>query len=161
PRALMETSRFRPYIGNVKEVKKVDDLTVDVITDGPAPVLVQGLTEIRIMSKAWATKHNVLKPQDFAGKEETYASRNANGTGPYARRTGEAGGRPVAVKHPSGRGKREPSAGAVISPPITRPPTPGGALPPGETAFGLGPPPQDIPRLKQDSHIKIVEGSEN
>ena len=35
-----------------------------------------------MMSKAWADKHNVVKPQDFKNKEETYAARNANGTGP-------------------------------------------------------------------------------
>ena len=37
----------------------------------------------RIMSKAWAEKNNVHKPQDFKNKEETFAARNANGTGPY------------------------------------------------------------------------------
>ena len=64
-RALSDTSNFKPYLAGVKEAKKVDDLTVDITTEGPAPVLIPQLTEIRIMSRAWATKHNVLKPQDF------------------------------------------------------------------------------------------------
>jgi peptide/nickel transport system substrate-binding protein len=45
-------------------------------------VLVPQLTEVRMMSKAWSTKHNVLKPQDYKNKEETFATRNANGTAP-------------------------------------------------------------------------------
>src|SRR5204863_661551 len=51
-RALSDTSNFKPYLVGVKEAKKVDDLTVDVITDGPAPVLVPQLTRVHIMSKA-------------------------------------------------------------------------------------------------------------
>ena len=35
------------------------------------------------MSKSWCEEHKVTKPQDFTNKEETYAARNANGTGPY------------------------------------------------------------------------------
>ena len=63
-RALSDTSNFKPYLAGVKEARKVDDLTVDVITTGPAPVLIPQFTEVRMMSKSWATKHNVLKPQD-------------------------------------------------------------------------------------------------
>jgi hypothetical protein len=51
----------------------------------------ENVNAVRIMSKAWATKHNVLKPQDFAAKEETYASRNAMGSGPYLLVSYEAG----------------------------------------------------------------------
>ena len=35
------------------------------------------------MSKEWSEKHNAVKPQDFKNKEENYAVRNANGTGPF------------------------------------------------------------------------------
>ncbi len=161
PRAQMETSRFRPYIGNVKEVKKVDDLTVDIVTDGPAPVLVPGLTQIRIMSKAWSTKHNVLKPQDFAGKEETYASRNANGTGPYVLKSRDADVKTVVVKNSNWWGKNEGNVDEVVYLPIKQDSTRVAALLSGEIDLVLDPPPQDIPRLKQDPHIKIVEGNEN
>src|SRR4030095_10837280 len=37
-RVLSDTSNFKPYLAGVKEAKKVDDLTIDVITEGPAPV---------------------------------------------------------------------------------------------------------------------------
>ena len=36
-----------------------------------------------MMSKAWCEKHGVERAQDFNGKQETFAVRNANGTGPF------------------------------------------------------------------------------
>src|SRR6185436_18795441 len=96
-RANMDTSRFRGYLTGVKEARKVDDLTAEIVTEAPVPVLIPQLTQVRMMSKAWATKHNVLKPQDFAGKEETFASRNANGTGAYILKSREADVKTVAV----------------------------------------------------------------
>ena len=80
-RALAPSSDFRAYISSIKEVKAIDPLTVHIITDGPNPILPDYTTSILIMSKAWSEKHNVTKPQSFKDKEETYAVRNAMGTG--------------------------------------------------------------------------------
>jgi peptide/nickel transport system substrate-binding protein len=145
----------------VKEARKVDDLTVEIVTDKPVPVLIPQLTQVRMMSKAWATKHNVLKPQDFAGKEETYASRNANGTGPFILRSREADVKTVLVLNSNWWGKREGNVTEVVYLPIKQDSTRLAALLSGEIDLMLDPPPQDIPRLKQDSKIKVVEGNEN
>jgi peptide/nickel transport system substrate-binding protein len=164
-RALADTSNFKPYLAGVKEAKKVDDLTVDIITDGPAPVLVPQLTEVRIMSRAWSTKHNVLKPQDFKAKEETYASRNANGTGQFILKSREADVKTVIVKNSNwwgiAAGKAEGNVDEAIYQPIKQDSTRLAALLSGEIDFVLDPPPQDIPRLKQDGKIKVLEGMEN
>ena len=71
------------YVTGIKEVKKVDDYTVDFILAGPTPILLRNIVDFRIMSKAWSEKNRSQNVQDYAKKEETYASRNANGTGPY------------------------------------------------------------------------------
>jgi peptide/nickel transport system substrate-binding protein len=160
-RALSDTSNFKPYLAGVKEARKVDDLTVDVITEGPAPVLVPQLTEIRMMSKAWCTKHNVLKPQDYKAKEETFASRNANGTGPFILRSREADVKTVAVLNSNYWGKRDGNVTEIVYQPIKSDATRLAALISGEIDFVLDPPPQDVPRLKQDAKIKVVEGNEN
>jgi peptide/nickel transport system substrate-binding protein len=81
-RALEPISAYKSALPNVTSAKKVDDLTVDLLTSEPTPVLPLQLTNLRLMSKAWCEKHKVQRPQDFRGKEETYAARNANGTGP-------------------------------------------------------------------------------
>ncbi len=160
-RALSDTSNFKPYLAGVVEAKKVDDLTVDVVTSGPAPVLVPQLTEVRIMSRAWSAKHNVLKPQDFKNKEETYASRNANGTGPYVLKSREADVKTVAVLNSNWWGKMEGNVNEIVYQPIKSDGTRLAALLSGEVDFVLDPPPQDVPRLKQDPKTKVVEGNEN
>jgi peptide/nickel transport system substrate-binding protein len=160
-RALSDTSNFKPYLAGVKEARKVDDLTVDVITEGPAPVLIGQLTEIRIMSKSWCTKNNVVKPQDYKNKEETYSSRNANGTGPFIVKSREADVKTVAVLNSNYWGKREGNVTEIVYQPIKSDGTRLAALISGEIDFVLDPPPQDVPRLKQDPKIKVVEGNEN
>ena len=160
-RALSDTSNFKPYLAGVKEARKVDDLTVDVITDGPAPILIPQLTRIHIMSKAWCEKHGVLKPQDYRNKEETYAVRNANGTGPYILKSREVDVKTVAVKNSNWWGKMDGNVDEIVYTPIKSDATRLAALISGEIDFVLDPPPQDIPRLKSDRNLKVVEGMEN
>ena len=160
-RALADTSNFKPYLAGVKEARQVDALTVDIVTEGPAPVLIPQLTEIRIMSRAWATKHNVLKPQDFKNKEETYAARNANGTGPYILRSRDTDVKTVAVLNSNWWGKVEGNVDEIVYLPIRQNSTRMAALLSGELDFVLDPAPQDLPRMKQDPKVKIVEGNEN
>jgi peptide/nickel transport system substrate-binding protein len=160
-RALADTSNFKPYLAGVKEAKRVDDLTVDVITEGPAPVLIPQLTEIRIMSRAWATKHNITKPQDFKNKEETYGARNANGTGAFVLKTREPDVKTVALLNSNWWGRMDGNVNEIVYMPIKQNSTRLAALLTGEIDFMLDPAPQDVPRLKQDAKIRIVEGNEN
>ncbi len=71
------------YVSGIKEVKKIDDFTVDLLLEAPTPMLLQNIISFPIMSKAWSEKNNTTHTQDYKAKEENYASRNANGTGPY------------------------------------------------------------------------------
>ncbi len=160
-RALADTSNFKPYLAGVKEAKQVDPLTVDIVTEGPAPVLIPQLTEIRVMSRAWATKHHVEKPQDYKNKEETYAARNANGTGPYILKTRDTDVKTVAVLNSNWWGKVEGNVDEIVYLPIRQNSTRMAALLSGELDFVLDPAPQDLPRMKQDPKVKIVEGNEN
>ncbi|MBL0142988.1 MAG: ABC transporter substrate-binding protein [Betaproteobacteria bacterium] len=160
-RALSDTSNFKPYLAGVKQARKVDELTVDIVTEGPAPVLIAQLTEVRVMSKAWATKHNVTKPQDYKNKEETFSSRNANGTGPYVLRTREADVKTVAVLNSNWWGKLEGNVNEIVYQPIKSDGTRLAALISGEIDFVLDPPPQDVARLKREAKTKVVEGNEN
>jgi peptide/nickel transport system substrate-binding protein len=159
-RANMETSRFALPRGR-EGARKVDDLTVEIVTEKPVPVLIPQLTQVRIMSKAWAHETQRAEAQDFAGKEETYASRNANGTGPFILKTREADVKTVLVLNSNWWGKREGNVTEVVYLPIKQDSTRLAALLSGEIDLMLDPPPQDIPRLKQDPKIKVVEGNEN
>jgi peptide/nickel transport system substrate-binding protein len=83
-RAQADTSDFELRVAGIAAVEAIDDHTIRITTTGPDPSLWLKLADVAIMSKAWAQAHGVTKPADFVGaREETYASRNANGTGPF------------------------------------------------------------------------------
>jgi peptide/nickel transport system substrate-binding protein len=67
----------------------------------------------------------------------------------------------VAVLNSNWWGKREGNVDEIVYQPIKADATRLAALLSGEIDFVLDPSPQDIPRLKQDPKIKIVEGNEN
>ena len=71
------------YVTGIAEIKKIDDHTVDIVLAAPNPILLRNIIDFRIMSKAWAEKNKTTNVQDYKAKEENYASRNVNGTGPY------------------------------------------------------------------------------
>src|ERR1700687_4251663 len=70
-------------VGVVKEVRKIDDLTFDLIMDKPNPILPFQTTSSYIMSKAWAEKNGAAQPASVKKKVENFATNNANGTGPF------------------------------------------------------------------------------
>lgn len=161
-RALEKTSDFSAYLQGIKSAKKIDSLTVDIVSDGPNPTLLDQLTEVRMMNKAWALKNNAQKPQDFKNKEETYTARNTNGTGPFILKAREPDVKTAFVVNPKWWGKRDSeSIDEVIYTPIKNNATRISALLSGEIDFVLDPPVQDVPKLKENKAIKIMEGNEN
>ncbi len=157
-RAKADTSDFKGYITSVSEAAKVDDHTVHVKTSGPNPILPDQLTTLLIMDKGWAEKHNVGKPQDYKNKEETYAVRHANGTGPFKLTVREPGVRTVMVKNAAWWGlKTDPhNVDEIVYTPVANPATRVAALLSGELDFVLDPPFQDIARIKGTSGLKVV-----
>jgi len=160
-RALEKTSDFSAYMQGIKGARKIDALTVDIITDGPTPTLLDQLTEVRLMNKAWALKFKVQRPQDYKNKEETYTARHANGTGPFALKAREPDVKTVLVANPRWWGKLDPSITEVVYTPIKSDATRIAALISGEIDLVLDPPVQDLTKLKENKAIKILEGNEN
>lgn len=159
-RVLKPASNMKVYAQGIKETKKIDDFTVEIITDGPSPVLLRGLVDVKIMSKAWSTKNNVVNPQNYAQKEESYAARNTNGTGPFMLKSREADVRTVLVANPTYWDKLEGNVTEIVYLPIKQDSTRAAALLSGEVDLVLDPPTQDIPRLRQNPQLKIADGTE-
>ncbi len=160
-RALAPASNFKIYTQGIVEARKVDDLTVDIVTAGPNPVLIPQMTELRIMSKTWSEKHNVTKPQNYIEKEETYAARNANGTGPYMLKLREPDIKTVLVENSNWWAKREGNVTEIEYRPIKSDATRIAALISGEIDMVLDPPVQDLERIRRSGNSKIFEGNEN
>jgi peptide/nickel transport system substrate-binding protein len=168
-RAQLPSSNFKVYATPIGKARRIDDHTVEIETPRPSPLLLQYVNTVRIMSRAWCAKNGALKPQDFKTGEETFASRVANGTGPYTLVKREAEIATVLRKNPAwwglreGQGDRrfEGNVDEMVYRPIKSDATRMAALVTGELDFVLDPPLQDIPRLRSDRGIRIVEGPEN
>jgi peptide/nickel transport system substrate-binding protein len=157
-RGLDPLSAYKSALPNVSGARKVDELTVDILTTQPTPVLPLALANFRLMSKAWCEKHKVERPQDFKAKEETYATRNANGTGPFRLSRWETDVRTVLVAHPGYWGKRGNVTEAhylVVASAATRV----AGLISGEIDLVIDPAVQDVVRLRSQPGIKVGEAT--
>jgi peptide/nickel transport system substrate-binding protein len=148
------------YVSGIKEVNKVDDHTVDVVLSGPSPILMRYIVDFRIMSKAWSEKNRSQHIQDYAKKEETFASRNANGTGPYIIKSWEPDKRIVFEANKNWWGKLDGNVTEVIYTPIKSDATRVSALLSGEVDLVTDLPTQDVERLRKDANLKILDGHE-
>ena len=142
---------------------KVDDHTVQLKTKGPNPLLADNLTNIFIMSKEWAEANNAAKPQDFKNKEENFAVRNANGTGPFVLVSREPDVKTVMKRNEAywGRGEVPLEMTELILTTIKQDATRVAALLSGEVDFVQDVPVQDIERLKGTPSLRVTEGPEN
>ena len=78
-----QNSQISNYARAVGKPVKVDDYTVDFQLEKVNPVFLEHIASpLWIMSKSWSEKNKVTKPLSFKDREETFASFNANGTGP-------------------------------------------------------------------------------
>lgn len=164
-RARANSSQLRVYANASGIPKKVDDLTVDFTTEGPNPVELEHINTINIMSRAWCEKNRATKPQNYTEKEDMITAHQANGTGPYMLKSREPDIKTVLTKNPNWwgikEGRFEGNADEVIYLPIVSDATRVAALISGEVDMINDPPPQDVPRLKQDPNITVLEGVEN
>ena len=155
-RAKMKNSQRAFQLRTIVEVRKVDDLTVDLVLAAPDALLPEKLIFAAIMSKAWCAAHGVSEPQNYDAKQETYAVRNANGTGPYRLKSYESDSRTVLVANPQWWGQRgnvDEAIYVVIGSDATRL----AALVSGDVDFVIDPPFQDVPRLKQEGRFKLTQ----
>ncbi|MDA1117894.1 MAG: ABC transporter substrate-binding protein [Proteobacteria bacterium] len=159
-RIMQPQGTMQVYVGSVKEVKKVDDHTVDFVLSGPNPVLLRNIADFRIMSKAWSVKHKSENVQNYVAKEESYASRNTNGTGPYILKTWEPDKRVVFAANPDWWDKREGNVTEIVYTPIKADATRIAALLSGDVDMVTDLPPQDVTRLRGEAKLKVLDGHE-
>ncbi len=164
-RARADSSQLKVYSNAAGVPKKIDDLTVEFTTTGPNPIELEHVQTIYIMSRAWCEKNRATKPQNYTQKEDMITAHQANGTGPYMLTSRQPDIKTVLAKNPNWWGIKEGlfegNADEVIYLPIVADATRLAALISGEVDLVNDPPPQDVPRLKQNAAIKVLEGTEN
>jgi len=115
---------------------------------------------VAMMCQAWAKEHGVERAQNFDARQETFAVRNANGTGPYRLERFEPDVRTVLQRNPRWWGwddKRSGNVDEVTLVAIRSDATRLAALVSGEIDLVLDPPYQDIERLKREGAIKLMQ----
>jgi len=148
------------YVAGVSEVKKIDDYTVDFILAGPHPILLRNIIDFRIMSKSWAEKTRSQNIQDYKAREETYASRNANGTGPYVLKGWEPDKQIVFTVNKNWWGKHDGNISDFTYTPIKADATRVAALLSGDVDMVTDLPTQDVDRLRRNDKLKVIDGHE-
>ncbi|MCZ8236737.1 MAG: ABC transporter substrate-binding protein [Inhella sp.] len=154
-------SSLKPFVAGINEVKKVDSHTVDFILAAPNPILTRTIIDFRIMSKAWAEKNKTTAPPNAAAKEETFATRNAMGTGPYRIVSWQPEQRMTLEQNPNWwDAKNASNIKQVLYLPIKSDQTRVAGLLSGEVDLLTDVPTQDVARLKADARLKVMEGNE-
>jgi peptide/nickel transport system substrate-binding protein len=148
------------YVTGVNEVKKIDDYTVEFVLAGPTPILLRNIVDFRIMSRGWAEKNRSQNVQDYAKKEEIFASRNTNGTGPYIIKSWEPDKQIVLTVNKGWWGKLDGNVTDVVYTPIKSDQTRMSALLSGDVDLVTDVPTQDVDRLRKDGKLKVLDGHE-
>lgn len=158
-RASGEGSDMKGYTSSVKEVRKVDDHTVEVETTAPNPILPDLLTSLYVMSRKWCVDNKAERPVDRRKGIENVASFKANGTGPYRLKERQPSARTVIVRNFAYWDKVEGNVDEVVFTPIGNDATRVAALLSGETDVMEPVPLQDVERVKA-AGFNVMQGPE-
>jgi peptide/nickel transport system substrate-binding protein len=159
-RTQADGSDMKSYTNDFKEVRKINDFTVEIETKAPFPILPDVISLVYMMSKKWCETNQSVKPVDRRKGIENAASFRANGTGPYRLRERQPNVRTSFTRNGNYWGKIEGNAQEVIFTPIGNDATRVAALLSGEIDVMEPVPVQDIERVNSAPGTKVLAGPE-
>jgi peptide/nickel transport system substrate-binding protein len=159
-RAKGDGSDMKSYVGQIKEIKKIDAHTIDFVLNNPFPILPELFTQWHIMSKKWCETNQATKPVDRRKGIENAASFRANGTGPYRVRERQPNVRTTFSRNGNYWGKIDGNVDEVIFNVIGNDSTRVAALLSGEVDVMEPVPVQDVPRIKAAPALQVLQGPE-
>jgi len=159
-RAKGDGSDMKTYVGQIKEIRKLNDHSIDIVTTEPFPILPDVFYRWFIMSKKWCEANQATHPVDRRKGIENAASFRANGTGPYRVRERQPNVRTTFVRNGNYWGKVQGNVDEVVFNVIGNDATRVAALLSGEVDVVEPVPVQDIDRIKAASNLKVMQGPE-
>jgi len=153
-------SNLKTAVAAVKDVRKIDDFTVDFVTNAPDPILPDEITVWDVMSKSWCEKNNAVHPADLTKNEESYATNHANGTGPFILKSREPDVKTELVNNPAWWGKPQHNLTDVLFEPVASDAARVAALLSGDLDMIYTVPPQDTDRIASAKGFRIIQGPE-
>jgi len=145
----------------IKEVRKIDDHTIEYVTYGPDPILIRNLTEHYIVSRKWCEDHRTTEPVPGVS-DETYATRHENGTGPFQLQERMADTRTVLVPFPRwwDLPNKQYNITRAEFRPIANAATRLSALLSGEIDLAYPIAPQDVARVETQPGMRVLKRPE-
>lgn len=162
-RAMMPTSAMKELLSSIKEVRKVDDFTVHVETNGPNPLLPNFLTNLFIMDEGWTIAQGCEAPQDIANGGDNACVREVNGTGPFELVSRLQDQRSILTQNPNYWGMDDfpMEVTDIVFTPIQEAATRVSALLSGEIDVMQKTPVQDLARVESNDGTKLATDPEN
>ncbi len=156
-----EGSDLKTVASLIKDVKVVDDYTVELHTPAPNPILPLQLEIFYIMDKEWSEENGTTEATSVAGGDEgNFANLNANGTGPFKLESRQTGVKTVLVKNDDYWGEMASNVTKAIFTPIDQDATRVAALISGDVHLAWPIPVQDWKRLESADGVAPLTGPE-
>lgn len=144
----------------VQAMRAVDDLTLEIETARPFPILLNALLQFPIMSRAWAEANNAQAASNLTSQEQNHAGRQANGTGPFRVVSREGDGPTVLEANRAWWDTPRHNLDRVTYLPIRNAATRTASLLSGTTDATVELPLQDVDRVRADPRLQVVQGPE-
>jgi peptide/nickel transport system substrate-binding protein len=155
-----EGSDLKTRLAGVVKAVKVDDHTVDFITDAPNPILISEWSTWYIMDKEWCEANNATEATNIKSGKENFATRNANGTGAFMVVERQTDVKTVLKPFDGWWDKPAHNLTEVIFTPISSDATRVAALLSGEIDMMYPVPVQDIKRIDSNAGTSTMVGPE-
>lgn len=156
-RASSEEADTSSWFAPVKEVKIVDDHTIDFLTHAPNPIFPDSIANFMILDKGWAEANGAERP---AKDSETYATLNANGTGPFKLASREPGVQTVLEPNEDWWDEKKHNLTKATFIPIANPATAVAGLLSGQVDLINPVPVQDVGRIEGQDGLTLHQGIE-
>ncbi len=144
----------------VREIRKIDDFTVEFVTNGPNPILPNEISSWLVMSKSWSERNNATRATDLTRNEQSFASVNANGTGPFKLRSRTPDGRTVLEVNPNWWDTPQHNLTEVVFTPLANPATRTAALLSGDVDMVYTLPLNSIAQVQGRPGLRVIQGPE-
>ncbi len=152
-------SNLAAALAHIRDVTKVDDFTIDILSEGPDPLLPGELAVWDIMSAKWCAENGAEQPADALKGEENYATDHANGTGPFEVETRRPDKETVLVPNRDWWDHPEHDLDRVVFRPMAGRDAVA-ALLAGKVDMLYSVPPQMTDRVARSSGARLVQGPE-
>lgn len=150
---LKESPDFKGIFAGWTGVRAVDDLTVEIKTDGPSPLIMHTATYVFPMD----SKFYMEGGAEIVKHGDSFASKTVSGTGPFTITEREQGVKVVFERNPNYWDTDSPgNVQTAILTPIKEAPTRVAALLAGDVDFIAPVPPTDLERIEADENVTLV-----